>query len=431
MNLDRFLGLPGTPGDDRKIVTLMADPAMTDAAGQPAGFLSLVDRGANQRTFQVVKADGDDPTNPPGDLPQAWLARFLEAVGFAGLAQKLARKDDGGPLTFDAAITAERLRRARWESTDALWEVIRNIMAADAATVPDKPAAVQLALGQFSANVMALVKASAALAQKGEDVAPVIAALDVPADGSDLAQKAGRSISAANMAKLQSALEAMRAAMAAMAELQTANDPPLPAAMASKADDPEDPMLSPAQVTAMATAAADSAVKAAKSAGLTDPARLAQIGADASTTVFKSAVMGPAQPAMPTGTLMDQIGQSGGMNGQAGDPLALMNQALGQVTALATKVESLVAKVDAVDKAINGHGEGDAREPGMLEIATKSAELAGAVAQKVAKIESTPAAPRGAGDPPQIARKGADDRPDTWAGSALDFTGGKPAPAAS
>lgn len=435
MDLQRFLNLKGTEGDDRKVVTLMTSPSMTDAAGNPAGFLSLVDRGANLRQFSVVKAEDLDPTNAPGaaEHGEAWLARFLNALGLVGLAQKVARKSDGdspGPLTFDAAITADRLRRARWESTDALWEVIRNVMAADASVVMDKPGAVKLALEQFSAQILSLVAATASLAVKAEDRDTVIRALDVP-EGADLAQKAGRVISAANMAKLESCKTAMAAAMAAMDDLIKAGAPaePMPQALAAKTADLEDPMLSAAALAQYATAASEQAIKAAKAAGLTDPARLAQLGAEASTAVYKAAVQGPAQPAMPTNTLEAQLAQSAGMSGQAREPLAMITEALGAVSSLATKVDGLVAKMDGLDKAINGHGEGEAREPGLVEVATKSAELSHAVATKVAKLEATPAAPRGAGDPPALARKGAPDPTDaTWSGSAFDFgTTGKPA----
>jgi hypothetical protein len=425
MDLSRFLGLPGTP-DDRKVIGLMTSPAMHDQQGNPAGYLSLVDSGANLRQFSVVKAEG----SPAAEPSRPWAARFLESVGLGHWAEAIARKgEDGGPLTFDAAIQAERLRRARWESTDALWEVIRNVMAADASTVMDKPGAVKLALEQFSAQVLGIVTATTALAVKAEDRDQVLKALDraEPGEvGADLVSKAGRVISAANVAKLTSARETMATAMAALDDLIRAGstaDPATPQALAAKSADLEEPMLSAAALGSYATAASDHAIKAAKAAGLNDPARLAQIGADAATAVYKAAVMGPPQSAMPTDTLAGQMAQSGGMGAQARDPLTMITEALGAVSSLATKMETMAGKLDGLDRAINGHGDGATREPGLVELTTKSAELSTAVAVKVAKLEGTPAAPRGAGDPPaQVTRKGEADPSDaTWTGSAFDF----------
>lgn len=431
MDLDRFLELPETT-DGRKVVTLMADPSMTDATGQPAGFLSLVDKGANLRRFQVVKsadlAPHQGPTGAPGEAEHgpAWLVRFLDALGLGSLAAKLARKSDAPALTFDAAVTRERLRRARWEATDALWEVIGNVMASD---LEDKAGAVGLALSQFSATVMGLVTAT--MAVKAEDRPNVLAVLEDPGDGPGTTSKAGRVISARNRATLESARDALAQAVAALEDLIKVATPSDPASKADPADPLED-FMNAAQLKALADQAATSAITAAKSAGITSAADLARIGSEASTQVYKAAVMGPAQPAMPTDTLAAQLAASGGMNGNAADPLAKITEALGAVTGLATKVDALVSKVDNLDRALNGHGEGEAREPGALELVTKSAELATATAERVAKIEGTPVAPRGSGDPERpavVARKGAGDEHDkTWQGSPFQFTAPAPAP---
>lgn len=428
MDLDRFLGLPGT-ADGRKVVTLMADPSMTDADGQPAGFLSLVDKGANLRRFQVVKAADLEPHQGPTTAPgsaehdQAWLGRFLSALGLGGLAAKvgLTTKGDDAPLTFDAAITAERLRRARWEATDALWEVIGNVMASD---LEDKPGAVGLALDQFRATVMGLVQATTTM--KAEDLDQALEGLRTPPEGAaGLTSKAGRVISARNLATIEAAREAMAQAAAALDNLisrATPDDSPTDS-FATKGLTWPDPhqedhamAYNPRQLQELATAASNSAITAAKAAGVKDPAELARIGAGASTEVFKGAVMGPAQPAMPTNALGQQMAESGGMGPKASDPLAMMTEALNQVRGLATKVDELT-------KVIKGHGEGEEREPGILELATKAAELADATATKVAKIQGTPAAPRGAGDPsePTKVTKAEDGDGATWAGSAFDF----------
>lgn len=435
MNVGQFLSQIPTTEDGRRVVTLMADPSMTDAEGNPAGFLSLVGAGANMRTFQVVKtgdlsgapAESPDPTNPAGaEEGQNTLARFLRAVGLGSWADKLVTKAMNAPVDFDAAIVAERLRSARWEATDALWDVIRNILAND--QVEDKPAAVGLALAKFSAHILGLVTVTVALEEADQLLA--IKGLEPHPDQELLvAAKAGRMISASNVGKLQAAMDAMSTAASALQALITAATPST-ASKANLADhSPEDPMNAAALVL-LSTAASEAAIKAAKAAGITDPNMLAQAGVSASTEVYKAAVSGPAQPSMTPGLFAEQLGGAS-FQGSANDPHAMLQRVLGKVSSLATKVDGLVSKIDGTPANAEAGVEAS---PGLLEIATKSAELSMATAERVSKIAGVPAAPHAAADPtvpvkviktadPAAAEAGA-----VWGGSALDL-GTAPAPA--
>lgn len=419
MNLDRFLALPRTT-DGRPVVTLMADPAMKDAGGAPVGFLSLVPAGANGRTFTASKADPElgTPAPPVPATPEnatPWWRSIFGAL-FGGVqVQK-----DGEPTDFDQAMTVEKLRRARWEATDALWEVIGNIL--EAPEVTDKAGAIGVALQRFSSHVLGLVTAS--LAIKSEDRIALAREIAAP---HHLATKAGKVISAVNLAKLSAARDALSSASTVLSELiQLGAD----TTVSKSATLPEDPaMLTADQIEVLAKKASTEAITVAKGLGLADPAKLAQVGADAyATVVAKVAPSGPAQPAMPTDLLAQQMAQSQGMGGQFAEPLGQIRAALSALPGMVAKIDGLVTEVAALSKAINGHGEGEAREPGVVEIATKSAELAAHTAERVAKIAPVPAAPRGSSDPEtrtpvaKGAEPGADDA--TWAGSPFGgFTG--------
>lgn len=412
MTLDKFLGLTTTT-DGRPVVTLLADPSMKDAGGAPVGFLSLVPHGANGRYFTASKADlnlgeagAPAPLSP--DNAQPWW-RTMFAAMFGGVQ---VTKSPGDPVDFDQAMTVERLRRTRWEATDALWEVIGNIM--ESPDVADKPAAVSTALQRFANHVNGLVTAS--LAMKAEDRAAIAREIAAP---HGLASKAGRAISAANLAKITGATTALTAALAALQELEKLGE----AQPTYKADTTEDPMT-PEQILDLAKKGAAEAIMVAKSAGVTDPTQLAKVGADTFTSIVtKVAPSGPAQPAMPQDALAKQMAQSMGMGSSMGEPMDQLLSALKAIPALAAKIDGIATKVEDLDKAINGHGEGAAHEPGILEISAKSIELAAAVAERVAKIAPVPQPPRGSSDPEaprgRVAKGDADPNDSVFDGSPL------------
>lgn len=383
MDIARFSKIQTTE-DGQPIVNLLTSPRMTE----DVGFLSLVDAGANLREFAVVK----------GGERGSWVSRFLAAVGLGSVAARLTEKE-GEPLTFDGAITAQRLSRARWEATDALWDVIRNVLESD---LEDKSNAIKLALGQFSTMVLGLVEQSTA--SKRDELLAALPGLDAPAG---VATKAGRVLSARNVSTLQAAIQALTDASAALTAL-------LDTATTEKGREDD---MNPKIIAEIATQAADTAIKVAKSAGVSDAAELARIGAAASGEVFKAAVAGPAQPAMPSDALAGQMAQSRGMGAQAQDPHALLTAALASVATLATKVDSLADRFAAVEGVINGHGD---EAPGLLAIASKAVDAVGDARARLERLEGTPSAPRGgAPQVPRVASKG--EAPDPWAGSAFDF----------
>lgn len=381
MNVTQFIDKIGRTKDGEPVITLMTDPTMTDDNGNPGAFVSLVGAGANLQTYQVVKSA--DLAERPGEVGQSLadgkadsvFARFLQAVGLGSLVTK-ARKEQAKPLTFNAAIVAERLRRARWEATDALWDVIRNILKAQ--DVTDKPAAISATLDQFKAHVMALVNATVAM-QAGDQVVVVKALAlgrpgpEEPAPGTTSPGQDGPSPLDELIGESGTHQRTAKAAPAAATQEETVNH---------------------ADIKTLAETAAVSAIKAAKAAGITDPGQLAKVGITASQEVYKAAVAGPAQPAMPTNELQRQIAEAAGSNGTASDPFSMFNQTLnqGQIRALTMKLD----KVDELDKALNGHGEGDDRTPGLLEVVSKMAEGFDGFSSQVAKALNIPEAPRAA-----------------------------------
>lgn len=439
MKPEQFGKLPQTP-DGRPIVTLLQDPDMN------GGFVSLVSRGANGRRISVTKAEtvarDPDPGVAPGSSapeqpmpPRAvtkaddesttlevvshlgpgtnqaergsWFFRvFAPLLGLMGVAK--ADK----PLTFDAAIASTKLREARWQATDALWDVIRAVLEDEATT--DKVAAITVALDQFKAHVLALVAATPV--SKAEDRQALAEAIKAD-PGWTTVQKAGKVLSGANMAKVEAALSALAALQAELKALQAAGSPP---DTASKEDDVK---LDVQQLTAVAKAAADTAILVAKGAGVTDPAKLADLGVRASQEVMKAAVQGPAQPGIPTRTLEDQAamaGPTGSMPMPEDQLLAVINRALGN---MATKGDSplgqLVAKVDALTAAVEGAGEGTGRVPGIRDVVAKQGEAL----TRLARIPEASA--QGAETPvPESVKKALEDAETdrrAWQGSAFDL----------
>jgi hypothetical protein len=424
--------------DGRTVITLMSDPSQVDPlTGEPAGFLSLVGAGANQRVISVAKADPDSPapqvpifTAAHGgagpDTSSWWRGVFGPLLALPAMAMKALGlstvKKDGEPTDFNAALAAEALNRARWQATDALWEVIGNIL--EDATIVDKRTAISVALDQFRAHILDLVDRFPVT--KAEDatalaLAMKAAPIGLPSDPT-IAQKAGKVISAANMDTIQSALTALEATRAALSALLTANEKAAKAADPLSTPDPEAPAMDPIKLAAIATAAAETAVKVAKAAGVTDPARLQAVALEASAAVFKGAVMGPAQAALPTGELPRQLGQGSSVDGSMSDPETMIAAIVGrlgpQIDAMVAKaVKPATDKVDGLETVIKGVGE-----PGKEGHRMGLAEALILTTERVAKLAETPNRPRGAGDP-ETARKSDGS---AWKGSAFDFTATRP-----
>ena len=147
-------------GAGKPMFTIMSHPQMD---GDRA-FVSLVPAGANRRTV-TAKSDTSAPITFTPGVKLAWYQRMISpaewfgggALGEAFLAGATKSVD---ATTFDAALAVNTLNNGLWRSTDALQDVIRNILEDEA--VPDKVAAVDAALTQFHRHLMSIVAPLAA-----------------------------------------------------------------------------------------------------------------------------------------------------------------------------------------------------------------------------------------------------------------------------
>lgn len=431
MKPEDYAKLPRHPDTGTAVIKIMTDPAAEDGAGVDRAFLSLVDRGANGRSFTVVKAAGspDDPS--PAIQPQAdetlggappwWRRMFAFLVG----GETTAKADAAAPTDFDAAVAMPMLREKLWSLEDGLREVIRNILADEAIT--DKPGAIAVALDRFKAHVLHCV---------GEALAPTTmvpmtmvakraAAAMAGAEGT--AWKAGPSHGGYRSAIL--AIDAtVQQVQAKLAELPTllnrltagkAGSPPTPA------NSEDDTMITAAMLTLIATAAGDSAVTAAKAAGVTDPAQLEQRRQAAAAVAIKVAVTGPGnpQPGIPEAELARQMAMApfGGTGADMEAKItAAVQAAMGTVTAKLAEIEG---KLGEVQVQLTGKGEGDARVPGIADVVNAQADALERVGKVVRKMAGTPAAPQAGRPGAQPVAKGAalEDDDDLFAGTALRF----------
>ena len=216
--------------------------------------------------------------------------------------------------------------------------------------------------------------------------------------------------SAAVISDVQAVLQTATKSMQELASRAQQPDAPADTAM-------EDPPMNPEQIAQTAELAASAAVKAAKAAGVTDAAKLAAAGSDARMSVFKAAVAGPPQPGIPTNALKTQMDQSQGLDGAVKDPEGSFMKAINRLT-------KLTSKLDKLEEILIGKGEGDAREPGLVDVVAKQSEALASVGQRVQKMAGIPTPPRGGGDgeettPTQEVTKKSDDN--VFSGTALSF----------
>lgn len=425
MKADAYAQLPPGP-DGTRTFRLMLDPAAKDAEGNQRGFLSLVNRGANGRTFLVAKVD-DSASDPqagtqdadPGPLSSEergrvsvwrWLFGNLFGAGESTAAKST------GPTDFDAAVAIPTMRERMWTLEDGLREVIRNVMEDDEIT--DKPGAIGKALDAYKAHVLATVQAALNPGQGVITVQVVKAAgafVRAEPDGA-WARPLSTTPERSAIVKADQAVQAAQAALAEVLPALTTLTTKAPVGGAPPP--PEDPTMDPIKLQIACKAAADAAVVAAKSAGVTDPAKLAAIATDAATTVAaKAAVAGTPQPSMPTDVLAQQMGMVP-FGGTGGMFQSMIDSAIQKATS------GLVAKVDEVHGAIFGKGEGEGREPGLRDIVGKTV-----VGLELVSKGKAPTAPRsapaggGGGEGPEQRDLAAKAEADVWAGTALAVDG--------
>lgn len=412
MKADQIGNLPQVDGSP--VITLMADPSQVDPlTGEATGFLSLVPAGANLRTFTAVKG----AELPDADAPApTWWDRVLATFG------RSSTRKEADPTDFNAALACEQLERARWQASEALWEVIGNIMAD--ATITDKGKAVGVALEQFKGHILGLV--GRINVTKAVDAAKLAEAwIARPAPDPITVAKAGKVISAANMDKVATAVTETDQAIVALTNARTALADLVAAATPSTAakaltDPPEDTTvkLTTEQIAAVAEAAGITAIKVAKAAGVTDVAALTKAGAEATAEVFKAAVMMP-QAALPSGTLEDQMAAGPIADALMKDPTALVAAVLSklgpQVEALVSKaLEPVAGRVGTLELVIKG----DEKRAGLLDAIDH-------IGDTVDRIAGTPRVPRSAGGDPEAVRKSA-NASRVWDKSAFDLSGTKP-----
>lgn len=425
MRPEDYAKLPRHPDTGTAVIKIMTDPAAEDGAGVDRAFLSLVDRGANGRTFTVVKAAGspDDPS--PAIQPQAdealggappwWRRMFSFLLG----GDTTAKGDTAAPTDFDAAVAMPKLREQLWTLEDGLREVVRNVLADEGIT--DKPAAIGIALDRFKAHVLLAV--NQALIAPSTVVSKAVAQAMAGPEGAAWAGAPSRAGGRSAILAIDAAVQQVQAKLAELPALLneltagTAGTPPTTAN--------EDTMITAAALTLIATAAGDSAIIAAKAAGITDPAQLEARRAGAVALAVKVAVTGPGnpQPGIPEAELARQMAMApfGGTGADMEAKItAAVQAAMGTVTAKLAEIEG---KLGEVQVQLTGKGEGDARVPGLSDVVNAQADALERVGKVVRKMAGTPAAPQAGRPGAQPVAKGyaLEDDDDLFAGTALRF----------
>ena len=154
MKDNAFDQLPQTE-DGLPIVTLMTDP---DQAGDGAGFLSLVTRGANGRRMQVLKTaepakkveDMQPELEVTLDLGQAsgFMASFRSIfAALIGSEPQLTLGSKADAVSFNEAIVIPQVFERMWDGYDALERSVSSIMRDE--NVHDKQQRVEIELTGF------------------------------------------------------------------------------------------------------------------------------------------------------------------------------------------------------------------------------------------------------------------------------------------
>lgn len=458
------------------IVTLMQDPDMGLAGSE--GFLSLVDRGANGRRITVAKADS--VTNPGGsdshthaikagsavsgpggadghthalssadrtgetnghthqvpataakaedmqaslevvaDLGQqpggsSWWRRLFG--GLLGLAEPVAK--GGPPTSFDEAVVVPAVLDHLWEGFRALEDAVFGILGDD--EIADKQQAIEISVAQFGRYLSQAFSQIPVLKGEHADRGPAIAQIAQRVR----AEKAASVIADVDPATIDAARSALSEASLALEAVAKGRNTSKPA----KGDD-EDEDMNAEQIAKVAKAAADNAVAVAKSANPSlTPAQLQAIGVEASQAVFKAAVMGPAQPGIPTTTLQGQIAEGAGVSGNIADPMAAITGALNKITSLTAKVDKSLDNLGAVLGVDLENGKtvalkDDKSNAGIAHVLAAQGSALEQLGERVAKVAGTPRPSNGGGDQPGQTRveKVAANDDGVWGGTAFDF----------
>lgn len=420
------------------LITLMVDPKMTDPDGNPVGFLSLVDRGANQRRFAVAKRDAGDALPDSAFLLVEKLGREIavrsadgkvdpQGVAYAFVA--LGERKD-----LDAAVREEGLAEVR-----KLWAEVAGAAPATAAGVSkartileplvalgfleavkddgtivvskasvsrtwdaltfDAAVAVADVEARFDAALGALARVFRNVVSYGMDVGdedPVrilrsalaalglFAGIPVAKRGEvavEVARKEGRTLSRANRAKVRD-LEKR------VAELSATLKDFIDGAGPDPDDDTEEDEMDAQKRIELAVKAA---MDAARAAGITDPAGLADVAVKASAEAAAK-IAGPTQPAVPDAALADQFRGKWDFGGM-GDPAKALTSAISNIEKLTKKVAELEALVSGTPAA-KVDGKDVEAVPGIVDVVNKHSETLEVVVSKVASRPGATPAPR-------------------------------------
>jgi hypothetical protein len=181
--------------------------------------VSLVDRGANGRTFAVLKRDAPPLPDLPPDERAGLLATIAKALGVKGFgAAPLAKAE-----TFASIIAGEELEDALYDS----WETLRSSLwnavyawdydADQPASIAQKQALVGQNLDEFKAWLLAAMDGAASIAKRDE---PASQSRHLAA----FIRKVGKKISAARLERLQSAADALAEVLAEVASADEESD---------------------------------------------------------------------------------------------------------------------------------------------------------------------------------------------------------------
>jgi hypothetical protein len=339
MSLLSYSKLPKDDAGRRILEVLTGAPLAT--------HVSLVDRGANGLPLTIVKSEASpvptteghgnpDPLGATGNPTRigAFLAWIGSALGMtltpdqidkaAAQFPDLAAAPSSTPFelalaelpawaeversAFAEALAPRRLSDALWRGHCALEDAVGVVMRDEGTT--DKRAAVAGVLSEFGAYVLSAFDAVPIMIERSEaSRAQILAALAMPPASVALA-KAGRVLSAASLARTNSAAEAMIAAQAA---IQAAIDE-LEALAASTSTQKGDAMNP--QILLLAAQARQALAKASNPQ--ISQAELDRLGQEAITDLLVKANAGTVaktataeQPALHTDVLAMQLDAAG------------------------------------------------------------------------------------------------------------------------
>ena len=374
-------------------------------------FVSLVEEGANLVDFTTVRSV---------EIDQAALEAATHQNGGAGSnARWWERMMDwrswfpvggGDPIAraapdFDAAFAAGEFNNSLWRGWYVLEDLIYRTL--EAPEIGDKRATVGKFIDQFRDMLISKIPAQ-------DD--QVIALSRVARAQVEIAKRAGKVISTANMDKLLKALAAIDSLRAEIGSVIEAGGGDTRSATTARAvadpaagQEANVPTLDTAAVKAAALAASDTAITIHRSLNPSaPPGELTKVGQDAAQAVFRAAVMGPAQPAMPTNAFEAQMAQYGQL-GNASDPTAqAISKLAGELTArfkgeLDTALKPMGDKLTEIERLAGQHDValfGGKVQRRKEDGSTETVEISGILGGK----GSAPATPSGGAPERPVAR---------------------------